>query len=71
MRIEVDVERCCGAGMCVLSAPEVFDQSDEDGRVRVKHPAPPAEWHDAVREAAEICPSYAIRLRESEDRLRR
>ncbi|WP_372470543.1 ferredoxin [Nonomuraea aurantiaca] len=31
MRIDVDPERCCVAGMCVLSATEVFDQRPDDG----------------------------------------
>ncbi|EME53077.1 ferredoxin [Amycolatopsis decaplanina] len=35
MRLEVDRERCVGAGMCVLTAPEVFGQDEEDGRVRL------------------------------------
>ena len=33
VRIIADRNRCVGAGQCVLSAPDVFDQSDEDGRV--------------------------------------
>ncbi|GAA0915578.1 hypothetical protein GCM10009574_018210 [Streptomyces asiaticus] len=31
MKITVDEEKCCGAGQCVLIAPEVFDQREEDG----------------------------------------
>ena len=34
MKITVDEEKCCAAGQCVLIAPEVFDQRDEDGIVR-------------------------------------
>ncbi|MDX2860790.1 ferredoxin, partial [Streptomyces scabiei] len=33
MKVRVDETRCCGAGSCVLIAPEVFDQRDEDGIV--------------------------------------
>ena len=30
MKITVDEAKCCGAGQCVLIAPEVFDQRDEE-----------------------------------------
>lgn len=64
MRIEVDEEKCCGAGQCVLTAPEVFDQRDEDGVVVLLEPEPPEERQAPVREAAAICPAAAISLRE-------
>ncbi|WEB41340.1 ferredoxin [Streptomyces yunnanensis] len=60
MRIHADQEKCCGAGSCVLAAPDVFDQREEDGIVVVLDPAPPAALHDAVREAVAICPAAAI-----------
>ncbi|MEV5834076.1 ferredoxin [Nocardia sp. NPDC052112] len=62
MRITVDRERCIGAGMCALIAAEVFDQDEDDGRVRLLDPRPP-RGHDAVREAVEACPSGALGLR--------
>ncbi|MDJ1134494.1 ferredoxin [Streptomyces iconiensis] len=64
MKINVDEERCCGAGQCVMLAPEVFDQRDEDGIVMLLDAEPPAEQHGPVREAAEMCPAAAIRLSE-------
>ncbi|MEV6159091.1 ferredoxin [Nonomuraea sp. NPDC052129] len=64
MHIDVDPERCCAAGMCVLSAPEVFDQHPDDGVVVLLDPAPPPELHAAVREAALLCPATAIALTE-------
>ncbi|EMD26332.1 hypothetical protein C791_3461 [Amycolatopsis azurea DSM 43854] len=45
-----------GAGMCVLTAPEVFGQDEEDGRVRLLDPEP-AEVGDAVQ----VCPAAAIK----------
>lgn len=60
MKVEVDREVCVGAGMCALTAPETFDQDDEDGRVVLLDPAPPPEQHATVREAAQLCPSGAI-----------
>ncbi|WAS94622.1 ferredoxin [Nannocystis punicea] len=63
MRIIVDVEKCCGAGQCVLLAPKVFDQRD-DGIVVLLDESPAPELHKAVREAACVCPGAAIRLEE-------
>ncbi|ESQ01996.1 MULTISPECIES: ferredoxin [Streptomyces] len=64
MKITVDQEKCCGAGQCVLIAPEVFDQRDEDGIVVLLDATPPAALHDGVRESAEVCPTTAIRVAE-------
>lgn len=62
LRIEVDRDRCCGSGNCVLAAPEVFDQDEADGLVLLLRPAPPPEAADQVRRAADLCPAGAIRL---------
>ncbi|PWJ03742.1 ferredoxin [Streptomyces sp. NWU49] len=62
MRVTVDAERCIGSGMCVLTAGEVFDQRQEDGRAIVLRPEPPAGTRDSVREAADLCPAAAIVL---------
>jgi ferredoxin len=62
MRVIVDQARCCGAGQCVLLAPEVFDQRDEDGIVLLRDAVPPERLRAIVREAASVCPSGAIRL---------
>ncbi|MFJ7996535.1 ferredoxin [Streptomyces sp. NPDC096310] len=65
MKITVDEPKCCGAGQCVLVAPEVFDQRDEDGIVVLLDAAPAEEQHVAVREAAAVCPAAAIVIEES------
>ncbi|SES48139.1 Ferredoxin [Streptomyces sp. yr375] len=64
MRIVIDEQKCCGAGQCVLAAPDVFDQRDEDGIVLLLDPAPPADQREAVREAAALCPALAIVVEE-------
>ncbi|WP_030671744.1 ferredoxin [Streptomyces rimosus] len=64
MNITLDADKCCAAGQCVLVAPEVFDQRDEDGIVVLLDAAPPADQHDAVREAAAICPAAVIQVHE-------
>ncbi len=62
MKIAVDQDKCCGAGTCVLLAPDVFDQRDEDGIVVLLDAAPPEGLHPIVREAASVCPAAAISL---------
>ncbi|NNH71462.1 ferredoxin [Nocardia uniformis] len=63
MRIIADRERCIGAGMCALIAPEIFDQDEDDGRVRLLDRSP-RHGHAAVREALDTCPSRALALDE-------
>ena len=65
MRVIVDKERCIGAGQCVLLAPDVFDQRDDDGVVVLLQEYPPVELHEDVRAAARICPALAIELNEA------
>lgn len=64
MRIHVDEAKCVGGGQCVLAAPEVFDQRDEDGIVVLLEENPPADLDAQVREAALLCPALAITLDE-------
>ncbi|GAA3440676.1 ferredoxin [Planomonospora venezuelensis] len=61
--VTVDRESCCGAGQCVLAAPAVFAQSEEDGLVVLLDPNPPAELRDAVRRAQSYCPSRSVTVR--------
>ncbi|MFI7442149.1 ferredoxin [Nonomuraea indica] len=60
MKIEADTTVCIGAGMCALTVPKVFDQSEEDGTVVLLDPSPPAELEGAVRRAVNLCPSGAL-----------
>ncbi|WP_327093222.1 (4Fe-4S)-binding protein [Nonomuraea sp. NBC_01738] len=60
MRIKADTSVCIGAGMCALTVPSVFDQSEDDGTVRLLTADPPAEQEAAVRRALTLCPSGAI-----------
>ncbi|MFI5664476.1 ferredoxin [Streptomyces sp. NPDC051684] len=62
MKITVDEDKCCGAGQCVLIAPEVFDQRDDDGIVVLLDAQPPVDQHALVDEAASVCPAAAIEL---------
>jgi len=62
MRVTADRDVCIGAGICVLTAPDVFDQSD-DGLVALVE-APGTADAEAVRAAVKLCPSGALRLEE-------
>ena len=62
MKISIDQDRCVAAGQCAASAPEVFDQRDEDGIVVLLAPVPREEAEDGARAAAELCPAQAIHL---------
>jgi ferredoxin len=64
MRIEADRELCIGAGMCALTAPELFGQDDEDGRVLLLRTAPWREDLEAAQQAVELCPSGALSIRD-------
>jgi ferredoxin len=65
VKITVDQDKCCGAGTCVLLAPDVFDQRDEDGIVVLLDSSPPAALHSLVAEAASVCPAAAITVSSS------
>jgi ferredoxin len=67
MHIEVDRDVCIGAGNCVLTAPDVFDQ-DEDGLVKLIDPTPPDTAAALLERAERLCPSGAIRLAHAEER---
>jgi ferredoxin len=62
MKVSADGDLCCGSGLCVMKAPQVFDQREEDGVVLVVDDAPPPDQHNAVRTAAAMCPTSAIEL---------
>jgi ferredoxin len=60
MKVTIDTDRCIAAGQCVLSAPEVFDQREEDGLVVLLNPSPSADVAVDVKQAATLCPALAI-----------
>ncbi|GAA3041057.1 ferredoxin [Streptosporangium longisporum] len=60
MRADVERDICIGAGMCVLTAPAVFDQDDDGIVVVLTEEIAPGD-EAAVRRAVTLCPSGAIR----------
>ncbi|MGW9071989.1 ferredoxin [Streptomyces yangpuensis] len=63
-RLSVDRGRCIGAGMCAMTAPDVFDQDTEDGLVVLLREEPATAHVTAARMATGMCPSGAITLSE-------
>ena len=64
MKVAVDTDKCISSGQCVLAAPEVFDQRDEDGVVVLLNEHPSAEQTEGARQAAAACPAQAIYIEE-------
>lgn len=62
MSLIIDRDLCVGAGQCVISAPDVFDQDESDGMMILRDGHPPAEITDEIRAAAFRCPSGAVSL---------
>jgi ferredoxin len=61
MHIQVDRDVCVGAGNCVLTLPQVFDQDDE-GIVDLLETDPPDSEGAMVGRAVRLCPSGAISI---------
>jgi len=62
MRIELDEPKCVASGLCVMVAPDVFDQRDDDGIAIVLESTPAEGALDSVRQAVTLCPAAALRL---------
>ncbi|MCV7234598.1 ferredoxin [Mycobacterium branderi] len=64
MKVTVEQDKCVSSGNCVMQAPDVFDQREEDGSVVLLNESPPAEHADGARAAAGGCPAQAIHIEE-------
>jgi ferredoxin len=64
MQVIIDQDRRLSSGQCVDSAPEVFDQREEDGVVVLVTGEPSDADVDDVRHAALVCPGRAISIQE-------
>ena len=64
MRVVVDQNMCIGAGNCVRTAPDVFDQGEE-GFVELLDDNPPSELDGDLLLARRLCPARAITVKES------
>lgn len=66
MKITVDREKCVASGQCVLAAAAVFDQDENDGTVILLNNDPSTDQYEAVRLAAQMCPSSVIDVTEDD-----
>lgn len=61
MRIEVDLEKCTGHGICESIADDVFEVQD-DGSVRIHDSDRPESDRERMQQAVTQCPAAALRL---------
>jgi len=61
MRVEVDLAKCTGHGVCESIAEDVFEVQD-DGKVVIHGAARPASDRDRMTQAVTQCPAAALRL---------
>ncbi len=61
MRVEVDLDKCTGHGICESIAEDVFEVAD-DGIVRINDPQRPESDRDRMQQAVTQCPAAALRL---------
>lgn len=59
MKVTVDLALCDLHGLCVDTAPEVFEIGS-DGALKVLNDTPPETLRDRVDKAARECPTGAI-----------
>ena len=61
MRIEVDLDKCTGHGICESIAEDVFEVYD-DGTVLIHGDDRPESDRDRMRQAVTQCPAAALTL---------
>ena len=63
MKVVVDLNICNLHGLCVETAPEVF-QIGDDGELHVLNETPPEDLRAKVSRAVRECPTGAISIEE-------
>ncbi len=61
MRVEVDLDKCTGHGICESIAEDVFEVGD-DGIVRIHGDERPETDRARMQQAVTQCPAAALRL---------
>lgn len=63
MKVEVDLAKCTGHGICESIADDVFEVQD-DGTVVILDAYRPESDRERLTQAVTQCPAAALRLRE-------
>ena len=66
MRVRIDKDLCIGCEACIDICPEVLEMQDDLAETKIEDDIP-EDLEEAVREAAEACPSQAIEIEEDEE----
>jgi ferredoxin len=61
MRVEVDLDKCTGHGICESIAEDVFEVQD-DGTVHIDESDRPESDRERMQQAVTQCPAAALRL---------
>jgi ferredoxin len=61
MRVDVDLDKCTGHGICESIAEDVFEVQD-DGSVVILEQDRPESDRERMRQAVTQCPAAALRM---------
>ncbi len=61
MKVVVIADDCTGCGLCIETCEAVFEMNDDDIAI-VKADPVPADAEETAKEAADDCPSEAIKI---------
>jgi ferredoxin len=62
MKVNVNLELCCGSGLCTVNCPAVFELVE--GKTVVKMDEVPPELQEMCEMAAFCCPTNAISIKD-------
>ena len=66
MKVKINEDSCIGCGACQSICEDVFELNDE-GLSSIKVDEVEEKDHQAVRDAADACPTSAIEIKEKQD----
>ncbi|HIE05709.1 MAG TPA: ferredoxin [bacterium (Candidatus Stahlbacteria)] len=62
MKVVIDPDLCTGCGLCVDTAPEIFEMVEDIAQVKIDDI--PDDLEEAARQSTDECPSQAILIEE-------